>query len=1065
MAEDKQNVEEKLRQRGMTDTTGSDIRSEDYLKKTTLAIRLGEADQDGDFAKYIEEKRLKDLKRFEEFQKLLDENVKNGIEPTQREQSQLEKYSLAQLDSDQYYMLNVANGDVASDFIKNNEDKYGHLVTEYDNELKTEKNEVRQMPEMAGKSEKEIGFIASINKFNKDYKVGLDTLRFIANPIGFSASKALGFGVKKFFETDKGKEFALNAKEKFEKVFPNKEFNAKLGATLGAVAAVGGLVMLVSGLDGNELSDIKSAITGALEGAVDNSTEIANSLVESADNFAQEAAEYAKEAGEEFGQSFDEYTNGMDESFENAKASVKDVFGGEETVLAGEEIPEVSNYNPETDPEYMNPNSPKGNIETPEEMAKLMAEDNVYDPETDPEYMNPNSPKGNIETPEEMAKLMAEDNVYDPETDPEYMNPNQRAGFEDLSPEEKAEILAETSPEKSEVEGVVAGEEAPKPITEPELDYPSSVEIQSGDRLESIAKEILSKNDANVTYDEIREFTLKIAEHNGLEDADQIMVGQTFDIPSPAECANIELEPFKLDTLDELKGFDKVPYGSEITPEELSDQIKDTLTKTYPDEPERVHEAMANVNASLKGLESGKMIESGTDLSKIGDIHENYFGANRIQISDELESAYENVEVGNHLNDVDPRDLPEFVPQTSDELDSAYHGIEVENPDPTEPKVEDVVAGVEKPEVEQPTAFEEKPNAFEEKPTAFEEKPNAFEEKPTAFEEKPTAFEEKPTAFEEKPTVEDVKLDSMKTELRILNNYSDSPTVTGTVTLNGQEIDVKNLTPEMQDKLFISGAEKSQLSGVGFERKLEEIEFGANEREEFRELLGKDNNLSRLLNGENLNDATEPDLALNSQESPKIEKPEESPKFVESSPEIEKTEESPKFVESSPEIEKTEKSPTFVESNSQIEDVKLDAEIKRDINVKNNFSDSPTITGTVTLNGKEIDVENLTPEMQDKLFISGAEKSSLEGVTRVDKLRAESALRFEESKDFRRLLEEDNNLERLLNGENLNKQTEQNLDLKSQESKIEEELHKEISNANSEPNKNINSNQSRLRNF
>ena len=144
MAEDKQNVEEKLRQRGMTDTTGSDIRSEDYLKKTTLAIRLGEADQDGDFAKYIEEKRLKDLKRFEEFQKLLDENVKNGIEPTQREQSQLEKYSLAQLDSDQYYMLNVANGDVASDFIKNNEDKYGHLVTEYDNELKTEKNEVMQ---------------------------------------------------------------------------------------------------------------------------------------------------------------------------------------------------------------------------------------------------------------------------------------------------------------------------------------------------------------------------------------------------------------------------------------------------------------------------------------------------------------------------------------------------------------------------------------------------------------------------------------------------------------------------------------------------------------------------------------------------------------------------------------------------------------------------------------------------------------------------------------------------------------------------------------------------------
>ena len=991
MAEDNQNFEEKLRQRGMTDTTGSDIRTEDYLKKTTLAIRLGDADQDGDFAKYIEEKRLKDLKRFEEFQKLLDENVKNGIEPTQREQSQLEKYSLAQLGSDQYYMLNVANGDVASDFIKNNEDKYGHLVTEYDNELKAEKNEVRQMPEMEGKSEKEIGFIASINKFNKDYKVGLDALRFIANPIGFSASKALGFGVEKFFKTDTGKAFAQNAKEKFEKVFPNKEFNAKLGATLGAVAAVGGLVMLVSGLDGNELSDIKSAITGALEGAVDNSTEIANSLVESVDNFAQEAAEYtagmgesfdnlqegvvnaakagsetlseafdsasemageaaeyAKEAGEEFGQSFDEYTNGMDESFENAKASIKDAFdngadnfedafGGEETALAGEEIPEVGDYNPETDPEFMNPNQRAGFEDlSPEEKAEILAETapeaSDYNPETDPEYMNPNSPKGNIETPEEMAKLMAEDNAYDPETDPEYMNPNQRAGFEDLSPEEKAEILAETSPEKSEVEGVVAGEETPEPITEPELDYPSSVEIQSGDRLESIAKEILSKNDANVTYDEIREFTLQIAEHNGLEDADQIMVGQTFDIPSPAECANIELEPFKLDTLDELKGFDKVPYGSEITPEELSDQIKDTLTKTYPDEPERVHEAMANVNASLKGLESGKMIESGTDLSKIGDIHENYFGANRIQISDELESAYENVEVGNHLNDVDPRDLPEFVPQTSDELDSAYHGIEVENPDPvvptnsnveempempatsdelesayhgidvknpdpTEPKIEEVIAGVERPEVEAPAAFEETPSfgnpepvveettpifeepKVEEAPKFAESEPKVeeapkfaesepkVEEAPKFAESKPPMEESTPTFGDPEPTVEDVKLDSMKTELRILNNYSDSPTVTGTVTLNGQEIDVKNLTPEMQDKLFISGAEKSQLSGVGFERKLEEIEFGANEREEFRELLGKDNNLNRLLNGENLNDATEPDLALNSQES------------------------------------------------------------------------------------------------------------------------------------------------------------------------------------------------------
>jgi hypothetical protein len=1002
MAEDNQNFEETLRQRGMADTTGSDIRDENYLKKTTLAIKLGDADQDGDFAKYIEDKRLKDLKRFEEFQKLLDENLKNGIEPTQREQSQLEKYSLAQLDSDQYYMLNVANGDVASDFIKKNEEKYGHLVTEYDNELAAEKNEVRQMPEMEGKSEKEIGFIASINKFNQDYKVGLDAVRFIANPVGFVASKAIVAGVGKFFETDTGKAFVQGAKEKFEKVFPNKEFNAKLGATLSAVAAVGGLVMLASGLDGNELTDLKSTITGVLDNVADNSSEIANSLMTSADqfadNFAQEAAEYtagmgesfdnlqeglvnaakagsetlsdafdstseiageaydaasemageaaeyAKEAGEEFGQSFDEYTDGMGESFENAKAGVKDAFdnakdnfedafgGGEETALAGEEIPEVNDYNPETDPEYMNPNQRAGFEDlSPEEKAEILAEtdpSNDYNPDTDPEYMNPNQRAGFEDlSPEEKAEILAEtdpSNDYNPETDPEYMNPNQRAGFEDLSPEEKAEILAETAPEKPEVEGVMAGEESPEPIkntetmsrpdsapdntpegannpsgdtegaiageeapeatTEPELIYPSSVEIQSGDRLESIAKEILSKNDANVTYDEIREFTLQIAEHNGLEDADQIMVGQTFDIPSPAECANIELEPFKLDTLDELKGFDKVPYGAEITPEELSDQIKDTLTKTYPDEPERVHEAMANVNASLKGLESGKMIESGTDLSKIGDIHENYFGANRIQISDELESAYENVEVGNHLNDVDPRDLPEFIPETSDELDSAYHGIEVENPDPIEPKVEGVIAGVEKPEVEAPAAFEESPTfaksepAVEESPTfaksepAVEESPTfaksepAVEESPTFAKSEPTV-EESPTFTKSEPTVEDVKLDSMKTELRILNNYSDSPTVTGTVTLNGQEIDVKNLTPEMQDKLFVSGAEKAQLPGVGIEKKLEEIEFSTNEREEFRELLGKDDNLSRLLNGENLNKATEPDLALNSQES------------------------------------------------------------------------------------------------------------------------------------------------------------------------------------------------------
>lgn len=161
---------------------------------------------------------------------------------------------------------------------------------------------------------------------------------------------------------------------------------------------------------------------------------------------------------------------------------------------------------------------------------------------------------------------------------------------------------------------------------------PTQIEIGKGDRLESLAKGMLPED---ATYNEVRDFTRKIAEFNGLEDADSIRYGETLKIPTDAELKGIELSEFKVSSIDDLNKLEKLPYGTELTPDELKSQITETLKEAYPNDEARVHEYMAHVNANLDRLPKGEMIDSKTDL-RLGDIHKELLVDRSYSISDEL---------------------------------------------------------------------------------------------------------------------------------------------------------------------------------------------------------------------------------------------------------------------------------------------------------------------------------------------------------------------------------------------------------------------------------------------
>lgn len=204
--------------------------------------------------------------------------------------------------------------------------------------------------------------------------------------------------------------------------------------------------------------------------------------------------------------------------------------------------------------------------------------------------------------------------------------------------------------------------DAPTEVEAPVEAQPTELVIESGDRLESLAKGLLPED---ASYDEVKELTMKIAEFNGIEDADLLQVGQTLELPTGEELEGIQLKEFKVDSVEDLNSLEKLPYGSEITPEELKGQIEAALTEAYPDDEIRVTEYMAHVNANLDKLPQGQPIDSKVDLN-LGDSHKELLVERDYQLSDERMLEEDSPYDWDAINELkaetkpDPKDTPSW---------------------------------------------------------------------------------------------------------------------------------------------------------------------------------------------------------------------------------------------------------------------------------------------------------------------------------------------------------------------------------------------------------------------
>ncbi len=858
--------EDKLFYRGLRDTFVSSLEDKetegapdftkkevsDTLKDFMFTNVLIEQD-DGSYVKFIEEKRLNDQKEFDRIQKEAKDRALS-----EAEEKQLEALSLSKLDSHDYYITNAFNRDVSNSYFKENPETFNELTAPYQERIEKNKSLFSSQEEYKDLSDDEIELRSVSKTLSEEFKdvamIGLNAARFASSPVGFLTSKALCAGVSAFFKTEQGKALAQKASDKWQEVFPKEKRTPVAKAVLGLAAGLGAIALIVSGMDPEDLNDMANTVNSALDttlesgqqlaGAIvangevalntasenidaainltsERSVEMADSFVKGVDNAAENIKDFKEEMIPKVSESMDNFNEKMTEMTKDmgtvqednaytqkASEAMSEMNGDSVEAVAGETMPEenaytqrandamdTADYNPETDPEYKNPNQRAGFEDlSQEEKDKILAETADYNPETDPEYKNPNQRAGFEDlSQEEKDKILAEtadkpieavaaeskattslesEDTFDdfldsiPESDPEVapvepvvesqsfsknnIKPVDISTFDDIQdfkadsdlnssiktengeitsyeingtsinpeymPENFKEMItkdfthiedpfdrldaqmeqghlvekyleenqdvykamitdqhpdglnvnspieavaAEIEPEVEKTPELEASEpevektpelEASEPevektpeleASEPEVSFPDSVEIKSGDRLESIAGDILRESNPDVTYQEIREFTQQIAEHNGLEDADMIQKGDVFEIPKADDLEGIELKEFKIDSIDDIKNFDKVPYGSDMTPKELTSSISEVLNKTYPDEPERVHEMMAYVKDSVKGMPSDSPIDSRVDLSGIGDSNESMFGANKVEISDEQESLYD----------------------------------------------------------------------------------------------------------------------------------------------------------------------------------------------------------------------------------------------------------------------------------------------------------------------------------------------------------------------------------------------------------------------------------------
>lgn len=182
------------------------------------------------------------------------------------------------------------------------------------------------------------------------------------------------------------------------------------------------------------------------------------------------------------------------------------------------------------------------------------------------------------------------------------------------------------------------------------LDKTASVEPQS-DGVDNVVQEVkqvkvegsLTQTAATLlpkgsSYTEIEKLALQLAEHNGIPDPDVVPKGLVLEVPQ--DLPDVKIPEFEINSMEDLKNLDKIKFGTNITGDELLDQVNAALSKEYPNSPERVHEMMVAIKPSIgSAVDSNGFINTKNPLN-IGEAYETYFGENKIELSSEQEYAY-----------------------------------------------------------------------------------------------------------------------------------------------------------------------------------------------------------------------------------------------------------------------------------------------------------------------------------------------------------------------------------------------------------------------------------------
>ncbi len=511
-----------------------------------------------DYAEFIEQKRLSDIKLFEE----LEKKSKSQTLTSEESASQSAASPSVALSGEEYFTLNAYKTENSNNFIEQNPNKTQDWMDKLISDWAGVEDKVSKSTKY-DLSKDQINMAASLqvmgNEFPSIKKAGFNAVMFAANPVGFLSSKVISAGIKGFLETDTGKGLVEKANNAWTSKFGDGETSKKVKRGIAAFAMVGAVVGL--GMAPDELSDLANTLTGTLDAP---DPEALSAGIES--------------------------TVGQQTPSGDA--------GG------------VESTRPDNTPRgAYNPAGDAGDFESTR-------------PDNTPRGVhNPAGDAGDVESTR-------------PDNTPRgAYNPAGDAG--DFGTEEA---------------------------------WPEKITVDAP--LESIAKGLLP---ADAPYSDIKELTMKIAEHNNLDDADVVMKGMEIDIPTQDQLDGIELKEFKVESLDDLKNLDKLPYGSELTPEELKHQIKDVLKSEFPGQEMRIHETMAYVNDTLSSSPEGKPLHSmgKLDVDKLTEI---MHGDNKIEIVDEQESPYNYKEVVNNelKNKAVDYDVKTPDQMTSDEQELAY---------------------------------------------------------------------------------------------------------------------------------------------------------------------------------------------------------------------------------------------------------------------------------------------------------------------------------------------------------------------------------------------------------